>query len=1132
MQLKVVAFVTAIVAVAICSVAFAASETFNIDIKVEIEKKIALPVALDIDFAKLLAQFGEAQAPNIDSFKLYAVTGTAKEEVPFRYEMKGPKKGRLAWTHIAGADYRLEFRVGKIVGLPLRTDIPLLMDGDPIRAGSPGGYSPFFTLYPSMFIDVDQDGDRELVAGSYHDFVYVLENVGSDGEIAFSENHYYLLHSGKIPIAIAAGSDHGWIYSVPAIADFDGNGGLDIILSGRSSGRVLYFQNEDAGKLENFRQHVIFLEPSDFGQSASGGIGFTCAPIDWDSDGDIDLFASLLKGSKVYLLENITPEGSQLPQFGKAVEVKNEAGLPLFGKVSRTADTKLLKESFYKIGEATPTFVDWDSDGDLDLFCGSISKIFYFENNGDSTTFKFADPIECRAAAGLFEADPRSGVCFFDYDNDGDLDLITAPPLRYWENSGDARKPVYGKFKPIKRRTLGTLIAGRHNTIDICDFNNDGKPDLGVGEHSGKIMALIQEDTLNYSQTVLTSQGRPLNFFGCPDPGENALGYARSHFGDYDGDGDKDLITYSEYGWRYGYLHYYENPGQGTDFLPEKQIGVEDWSYFTFEKGKKGQALLIDEYIPFDYVSYDVEEHISKDAGKIELYYKPNRPVDDGEKHYILYNRRFPDNERFAFDLPDPAIEALITAKGSFSFSFLGDVVEKAQIALEPGNWYKFTFNWDQDSINIVVNDKLIANAPRKIKSGVIGQKLYIGSRQQLSFIEKKREYKSRLAYHPELEPSFCAAGYYDDLKIENGKGETVFHVPFDGDLVDSTGVQGHRVRIGYRSAPAFADLDGDGKMDLIVPGGNSNRAAGVYHLMFHRNIGNNNEMRFDKGTMLVENCGPRVSEEFYDWDGDGDLDLFFMKQFGALEYHENTGTKEKPVFEYRKILAKVNAHHEGGVAVGDWDRDGVDEVLVGNADFQSVHLYSKAFLKERADVYSASISKGDTIIKIADGPNMKTETWLKAVASASVADAQAPKVVDGDILDHSIWTGKGYPCWVRLDFEKPTEIAEIKIYSGNLAYAYYPSTEGGVKDFELQYLDDGEWKLLMPPIKNAPKFSGDDPEFGITYKFAPVITKSIRLYITDTNDPGTRVSSPEIPIVPFQERSVRIREIKVYGAQ
>jgi VCBS repeat protein/F5/8 type C domain-containing protein/FG-GAP repeat protein len=1132
MRIKVAAFVTAIVAVTICSVAISSIETFNVEIKIEIEKKIDLPVAIDIDFAKLLAEFGEAQAPNIDSFKLYAIKGDAKENIPFRYEMRGPRKGRLAWTHIAGADYLLEFRVGKIVGLPLRTDIPLLMDGDAIRSRTPGGYSPFFTLYPSMFTDIDSDGDKELVAGSYHDFVYVLENVGSDSEIAFSENHYYLLHSGKIPIAIAAGSDHGWMYSAPAIADFDGNGGPDIILSGRSSGRVLFFQNEDKGKMENFRQQVIFLDPSDFGKSGNGGIGFTCAPIDWDSDGDVDILASMLSGGKMYLLENITLDGSQLPQFGKAVEVKREDGQPMFGKSSRTADIKSVKDSFYKVGEATPTFVDWDSDGDMDIFCGSISKIFYFENKGDSRTFQFAGPVECRAADGLFEANPRSGIYFFDYDNDGDLDVITAPPLRYWENFGDARDPKYGKSDPIKKRTLGTLIVGRHNTIDICDFDNDGKPDLGVGEHSGKIRALIQEDTLTYSQMTLTSQGKPLDFFGCPDPGENSIGYARSHFGDYDGDGDKDLITYSEYGWRYGYLHYYENPGQGTDFLPEKQVGVEDTSYLIFEKGKVGQALLIDEYIPFDYVSYDVEELISKDAGKIELYYKPNKPVDDGEKHYILYNQRFPGNERFAFDLPDPAIEAMITAEGPFRFSFLGDVVEVKQMTLEPGNWYKLAFNWDKDSISIIVNNKPIAKAQRKIKSGIIGQKLYIGSRQQLSFIEKKREYKSRVAYHPEMEPSFSATGHYDELEIENGDGKILLNVSFDGDLVDSKGVQGGRVRIGYRSALAFADLDGDGKMDLIVPGGNSNRAEGVYNLMFHRNIGGGSEMLFDKGMILVRDCGPRVSEKFYDWDGDGDLDLFFMKQFGALEYHENIGTKEKPVFEYRKILAKVNAHHEGGVAVGDWDGDGIDEVLVGNGDFQSVHLYSKAFLKEQACPYLRSMSNGGQTRNIADGPNMKTETWLKAIASASVANDQAAKMVDGDILDHSLWTGKGYPCWVRLDFEKPTEIDKVKIYSGNLAYAYYPSTEGGVKDFELQYLVDGEWKLLTPPVKNAPKFSGEDPEFGLTYKFAPVITESIRLYITDTNDPGTRSSSPKIPIVPFQKRSVRVREIKVYSTQ
>ncbi|GAG25825.1 unnamed protein product, partial [marine sediment metagenome] len=262
------------------------------------------------------------------------------------------------------------------------------------------------------------------------------------------------------------------------------------------------------------------------------------------------------------------------------------------------------------------------------------------------------------------------------------------------------------------------------------------------------------------------------------------------------------------------------------------QIGVEDTSYLIFAKGKKKQALLVDEYIPFDYVSYDVEKLISPSAGMIELYYQPNKPLNDGQKHYILYNQRFPENKPFAFDLSAPAIEALITEQGSLRFSFFADAVEREQITLEPGNWYKFTFSWDEVSIKIAINNKPVAKAPRKTKSGTIGQKLYIGSRQQLSYIEKKREYKSRVVYHPEMEPAFCAAGYYDELKIIGPDDKTVLSVPFDGNLVDASGRQGHRIRIAYRSAPALADLDGDGKKDLIAPGGNINRAEGDFHLL------------------------------------------------------------------------------------------------------------------------------------------------------------------------------------------------------------------------------------------------------------------------------------------------------------
>ncbi|GAG31967.1 unnamed protein product, partial [marine sediment metagenome] len=181
---------------------------------------------------------------------------------------------------------------------------------------------------------------------------------------------------------------------------------------------------------------------------------------------------------------------------------------------------------------------------------------------------------------------------------------------------------------------------------------------------------------------------------------------------------------------------------------------------------------------------------------------------------------------------------------------------------------------------------------------------------------------------------------------------------------------------------------------------------------------------------------------------------------------------------------------------------------------------------------YITAIKNSQKSVKINLGSDKVLTSQLNSKASASVASDQAQKVVDGDILDHSSWTGKNYPCWLRLDFEMLSQVSGVKIFSGCLAYAYYPSTEGSVKDFELQYLDGGKWKRAMPPIKDSPRFTGEDPEFGIEYKFDPVVTNSIRLYITGTNDPGTRVSSPKIPIVPEQERSVHIREIKIYGIE
>jgi hypothetical protein len=86
-------------------------------------------------------------------------------------------------------------------------------------------------------------------------------------------------------------------------------------------------------------------------------------------------------------------------------------------------------------------------------------------------------------------------------------------------------------------------------------------------------------------------------------------------------------------------------------------------------------------------------------------------------------------------------------------------------------------------------------------------------------------------------------------------------------------------IDVGRRSAPAIADLDGDGVLDLVV--GSEGGEAVVL-----RGLGGGVD-RFERGGALAL---PGISAPaFADMDGDGDLDLLVGEIAGGLRWYENS---------------------------------------------------------------------------------------------------------------------------------------------------------------------------------------------------------------------------------------------------
>lgn len=477
--------------------------------------------------------------------------------------------------------------------------------------------------------------------------------------------------------------------------------------------------------------------------------------------------------------------------------------------LSFSLDTNILKTVYppadFRTNGTYPCFVDIDGDNDSDLVIGGFNGLILYTNNGAVNPSWTKSTLLFDSINTKIGTDPKPS--FTDIDADGDYDLFIGIGESFFEDGSIpgttvAYRNIGTKLSPNfqldNTLVVGLPDAGYNSYPTFADLDNDKDLDLLIGRD---LTGLLYYKNLGNSQAPVWSlESTTFNVV------EKSTYWKNPQLFDLDKDGDYDLI----YGTDAGTLYYYENKGSVTSpsfvynnlFPVVKAGGASSPSFADIDNDGDLDILSGSNIGPFEFF----RNTGSKDKPIFVKSTAPFSGINPGSYSVPLFIDLDKDND---LDITSGALNGKLTSyinnnnvyslttsyfstisAGWFSIPTFADINNDGEVDLFVGaeEAVNVKFYLNQGNFNMLQNDTLMAS-------------LNLPGRTKPVFVDLDNDNDYDLV---------CGNNWGEMFAYENTGTPSA---PIWEDISEL--MEG--IEVKQMASPGFADLDNDGKVDMVI---------------------------------------------------------------------------------------------------------------------------------------------------------------------------------------------------------------------------------------------------------------------------------------------------------------------------